>query len=121
MEGPGLCFLLLFSSVVGLENGLGRTPPMGWMSWERFRCNTDCKTYPEDCIRYFSLLSVLIVLIMSIFRITSITKPSFIAVVSLCQRTNCQCDNSPTFVLQNFVLVARNFAVQRLTNCHIDS
>jgi len=23
---------------------------MGWMSWERFRCNTDCKTYPEDCI-----------------------------------------------------------------------
>ena len=28
---------------LGLENGLARTPPMGWLSWERFRCNTDCK------------------------------------------------------------------------------
>ena len=34
-----------------LENGLARTPPMGWMSWERFRCNTDCATYPDTCIR----------------------------------------------------------------------
>ena len=24
-----------------LENGLSRTPPMGWLAWERFRCNTD--------------------------------------------------------------------------------
>lgn len=24
--------------------------PMGWMSWERFRCITDCKTYPKECI-----------------------------------------------------------------------
>jgi len=23
---------------------------MGWMSWERFRCITDCKTYPKECI-----------------------------------------------------------------------
>ena len=37
--------------VLSLENGLARTPPMGWMSWERFRCNTDCVNYPEDCIR----------------------------------------------------------------------
>jgi len=35
---------------LGLENGLARTPPMGWLSWERFRCNTDCKTDPEFCI-----------------------------------------------------------------------
>ncbi|XP_065074857.1 alpha-N-acetylgalactosaminidase-like [Ochlerotatus camptorhynchus] len=34
----------------GLENGLARTPPMGWMSWERFRCITDCKKYPNECI-----------------------------------------------------------------------
>lgn len=34
-----------------LENGLARTPPMGWLSWERFRCNTDCVGDPENCIR----------------------------------------------------------------------
>ena len=34
-----------------LDNGLGRTPPMGWNDWERFRCNVDCKNYPDHCIR----------------------------------------------------------------------
>ncbi|XP_030383247.1 alpha-N-acetylgalactosaminidase [Scaptodrosophila lebanonensis] len=34
----------------GLENGLARTPPMGWLSWERFRCNTDCVNDPDNCI-----------------------------------------------------------------------
>nr|CAH0113308.1 unnamed protein product [Daphnia galeata] len=33
-----------------LENGLARTPPMGWLAWERFRCNIDCKHDPENCI-----------------------------------------------------------------------
>ncbi|KAM9305784.1 alpha-N-acetylgalactosaminidase [Gastrophryne carolinensis] len=33
-----------------LENGLVRTPPMGWMTWERYRCNIDCKVDPENCI-----------------------------------------------------------------------
>lgn len=23
---------------------------MGWRTWERFQCNTDCKYYPKDCI-----------------------------------------------------------------------
>jgi len=36
--------------VSGLDNGLALTPPMGWMSWERFRCNTDCENDPEFCI-----------------------------------------------------------------------
>jgi len=31
-------------------NGLALTPPMGWMSWERFRCQTDCKNHPTECI-----------------------------------------------------------------------
>jgi len=26
------------------------TPPMGFLSWERFWCNTDCVTYPDTCI-----------------------------------------------------------------------
>jgi len=34
----------------GLDNGLALTPPMGWLAWERFRCNTDCKKSPNDCI-----------------------------------------------------------------------
>jgi len=33
-----------------LDNGLARTPPMGWLSWERFGCNTDCENDPDHCI-----------------------------------------------------------------------
>ncbi|CAH3109766.1 unnamed protein product [Porites lobata] len=33
-----------------LDNGLAKTPPMGWMDWERFRCNIDCTNDPENCI-----------------------------------------------------------------------
>ncbi|TDG50834.1 hypothetical protein AWZ03_002823 [Drosophila navojoa] len=33
-----------------LDNGLALTPPMGWMSWQRFRCITDCDTFPDECI-----------------------------------------------------------------------
>jgi len=36
--------------VSGLNNGLALTPPMGWLSWERFRCNVDCDSYPDSCI-----------------------------------------------------------------------
>lgn len=46
-----LCCELLHHSVIALDNGLARTPPMGWMSWERFRCITDCDKYPDECIR----------------------------------------------------------------------
>jgi len=46
-----LVFLgLFFEFSEGLNNGLALTPPMGWMSWERYRCITDCKTYPDECI-----------------------------------------------------------------------
>lgn len=46
-----LLLLLSFISVVKcLNNGLALTPPMGWLDWERFRCNIDCKTYPLTCI-----------------------------------------------------------------------
>ncbi len=33
-----------------LDNGLALTPPMGWMSWLRYRCIIDCDTYPNDCL-----------------------------------------------------------------------
>jgi hypothetical protein len=38
--------------VHSLNNGLAKTPPMGWMSWGRYRCITDCKNRPSECIRY---------------------------------------------------------------------
>lgn len=26
------------------------TPMRGWMTWERYTCETDCATFPETCI-----------------------------------------------------------------------
>ncbi|CAD5232454.1 unnamed protein product [Bursaphelenchus xylophilus] len=48
-------FLLSFCSALafGLENGLARTPPMGWMSWTRFYCEIDCTTHPFGCINEY--------------------------------------------------------------------
>ncbi|XP_045485459.1 alpha-N-acetylgalactosaminidase [Pieris rapae] len=47
-------YVLLVFCVLGvtsaLENGLALTPPMGWLTWQRFRCITDCKMYPDECI-----------------------------------------------------------------------
>ncbi|XP_025737427.1 alpha-N-acetylgalactosaminidase isoform X2 [Callorhinus ursinus] len=42
--------LALVAQVLMLENGLLRKPPMGWLAWERFRCNTDCDEDPKNCI-----------------------------------------------------------------------
>lgn len=50
-----ILLLGIVSKVVALENGLARTPPMGWLSWERFRCNTDCDGDPDNCIRYVGI------------------------------------------------------------------
>jgi alpha-N-acetylgalactosaminidase len=54
-----VCLKLAF----GLENGLARTPPMGWLAWERFRCNTDCENDPHNCIseRLFRQMADLVV------------------------------------------------------------
>jgi len=47
-------FILVLSvfnqHVAGLNNGLSLTPPMGWLAWQRFRCNTDCENDPNYCI-----------------------------------------------------------------------
>ena len=48
----------LTAAATALDNGLARTPPMGWMTWERFRCTTDapgqgnpsCADDPDNCI-----------------------------------------------------------------------
>lgn len=43
-------FSLSLGVVAGLENGLGRTPPMGFISWERFGAEIDCTKFPDTCI-----------------------------------------------------------------------
>merc|ERR1712048_249414 len=41
----------MFAAVSGPgPNGLAKTPPMGWMSWEIFRCQTNCASHPDSCI-----------------------------------------------------------------------
>ena len=45
-----LPLILLVIGVYGLDNGLGRTPPMGWMSWTAFYCEIDCQKHPTGCI-----------------------------------------------------------------------
>lgn len=56
MESLAVTALLaLISLTAALDNGLLKTPPMGWMAWERFRCDIDCKDDPENCIRYDQL------------------------------------------------------------------
>lgn len=32
------------------NNGLALTPPMGWLAWEKFRCDVSCSTDPYNCI-----------------------------------------------------------------------
>ncbi|XP_054721915.1 alpha-N-acetylgalactosaminidase-like [Uloborus diversus] len=41
---------ILTKFAICLENGLARTPPMGWLSWERFKCNINCRHDPHNCI-----------------------------------------------------------------------
>jgi hypothetical protein len=46
-----MAFVLgLLLSHAEARNSLARTPPMGWMSWEVFRCEVDCVSHPSTCI-----------------------------------------------------------------------
>ena len=46
-----VAFVLLSSlSRAAARNNLSRTPPMGWMSWEIFRCKVDCMADSANCI-----------------------------------------------------------------------
>jgi len=45
--------VILVTTLLGvnsLDNGLALTPPMGWLAWQRYRCITDCQTYPDECV-----------------------------------------------------------------------
>lgn len=57
-----LLLLLLVVGASGLDNGLARLPPMGWMSWTAFYCEVDCVKHPNACINemlYMQMASAL--------------------------------------------------------------
>lgn len=57
MQRAAVLLVLAFSTATfSLDNGLMRTPPMGWLAWERYRCDTDCQNDPDNCIRYSVLV-----------------------------------------------------------------
>jgi len=43
---------VLFNAVTAVPgpSDLAPLPPMGWMSWEIFRCHVNCSAYPDACI-----------------------------------------------------------------------
>lgn len=43
-------FCCLICPILNKNNGLVRTPPMGWNSWMKFRCEIDCIKHPLECI-----------------------------------------------------------------------
>ena len=45
-----LLLLLSTGAAHGLNNGAAQTPPLGWMTWQRYRCNTNCSADPHNCI-----------------------------------------------------------------------
>ena len=47
-----LVFLVLANACCGLDNGLGRTPQMGWNSWNHFSCNVN-DTLIRDTVDIF--------------------------------------------------------------------
>jgi alpha-galactosidase len=38
---PAVALALFATPAAALENGVARTPPMGWNSWNKFQCNVD--------------------------------------------------------------------------------
>ncbi len=45
-----LSLLIIVNSITALNDGLARTPPMGWISWVRYGCETNCTKDPKECI-----------------------------------------------------------------------
>ena len=54
--GASLGLLVLGRIGNALDNGLAETPPMGWLSWERYMCNTDCTNSPASFVSFPSPL-----------------------------------------------------------------
>lgn len=48
--------LVVLNSTSAIRSGARKNnrpamkPPMGWLNWERFMCETDCQKYPRGCV-----------------------------------------------------------------------
>ena len=42
-----LLFMFCVADAYALDNGLAKTPPMGWNSWNKFGCNVNEKLIKE--------------------------------------------------------------------------
>ena len=60
--------ILGFQDAVALDNGLALTPPMGWLSWERFGCQINCTAYPDTCIHELLYLNQAYLLVSQGYR-----------------------------------------------------
>eukprot|EP00727_Mastigamoeba_balamuthi_P004026 m51a1_g13620 putative alpha-galactosidase alpha-n-acetylgalactosaminidase (79) ;mRNA; r:108-473 len=45
-----LALALLVAGAWAADDGLARTPPMGWIAWGRYGCETNCLRYPTECV-----------------------------------------------------------------------
>ncbi|KAI3378671.1 hypothetical protein SNEBB_005599 [Seison nebaliae] len=52
-----LLFHLIFLVVDGKKLILGK-PPMGWMSWQTFKCKTDCGNLPNECLNEYNIFEM---------------------------------------------------------------
>ncbi|XP_075986024.1 alpha-N-acetylgalactosaminidase-like [Anticarsia gemmatalis] len=53
-----LFFTFILDQVDVLENGLARTPPMGWMSWGYYMCGVECEKGNDKCLNEKLIMSV---------------------------------------------------------------
>ena len=44
-----LVVVAVFAAAHG-NDSFAKTPPMGWMSWQTFRCQVDCESHPDGCV-----------------------------------------------------------------------
>jgi len=67
-----LCICFYFASffevALSRDNGLAKTPPMGWLSWNTFYCEKNCKDMPEHCFSEDQITSISSVMISGGFK-----------------------------------------------------
>ena len=49
-----LLFIYILKKIISLDNGLGKTPPMGWNSWNKFACNISERLFIEAIDEFIS-------------------------------------------------------------------
>lgn len=74
-----VCFEQSILNVNALDNGLALTPPMGWMSWQRYRCILGKSRIFVNWIRHKNKFSARkMLLLFDIFFIISHSKINYV-------------------------------------------